>query len=228
MKMTVDELVKLNNEKRELLTEENEKYYTDILLYVRMQWRLSEKQSEELLLEILDHLLDAQAENKTAQEVFGDNPYQFAHELIEEIAAEKPRNMLTFIGGIVVMLIGWVLVIRGVIIWGFSFFTDVNTEINVFKGVISALAVAGFTASNIWFILREVKQDLFKKEKRKEVIPMLKVGTFAGVTMLIMLSIVVFTPALGVSIPFGPGFSLITGALILMIYYGVKFTKKAK
>lgn len=226
--MTVDELVKINNEKRKLLTEENEKYYTDMLLYIRMQWRLSEKQSEELLLELLDHLLDAQAENKTAKDVFGDNAYQYAHELIEEIATEKPRNMVKFVAGLSLMLIGWVLVIRGIALYVLSFVTDVNIDVNIFKGVISALAVAGFVVSNTWFILREVGKDLFKEKKRKNMIPMMKTGSFAAITMLIMLIIIKFTPEIGVSIPFSPIISLVFGIIILAIYYTVKIKNKIK
>lgn len=163
MSKTVDQLVKLNNEKRKLLKEENERYYTDVLLYVRMQWRLSEKQSEELLLEILDHLLDAQAENKTAQEVFGDNPNQFAHDLIEEIAKEKPQNMAKFIGGIVIMLTGWALVIRAIILYGISFVTDVNTDLNLFRALMSFLAITAYVTGNFWYIFKEIKTDLFKR-----------------------------------------------------------------
>lgn len=68
--MNVDMLIEENNRKRELLTPENEKYYDDMLIYIRLQWRLSEQQSEEVLMEILDHLLHGQEEGKTAKDMF--------------------------------------------------------------------------------------------------------------------------------------------------------------
>ena len=67
--MTEKEMVKLNN-KRELLTTENEAAYGDMLIYLRLT-SVPQKQMEELLLEILDHLLEAQEDGKTAHDIFG-------------------------------------------------------------------------------------------------------------------------------------------------------------
>ena len=58
--MKAKQLIEENNRKREQLTPENEKYYGDMLIYIRLQLSLSEQQSEEVLMEMLDHLLDGQ------------------------------------------------------------------------------------------------------------------------------------------------------------------------
>lgn len=228
MTATVDQLIKLNNEKRKLLTEENEAYYTDLLVYIRTQWRLSEKQTEEVLMEMLDHLIEAQSDNKTAEDVFGDDPLQFAHDLIEEIANEQPRNWLKFLGGLSVMLLGWVLVIRAVVLFMLSFVTDVQIEINILKTVVISFGIAGFVISNIWFILREVKGDLFQTKKRSQLKPMMKTGSFAAMTMAMLLLIVKYFPTIGISIPFSARMSLIFGIIILSLYYGRKYWNKKK
>ena len=62
--MNAQDMIELNNKKRELLTPENEVAYSDMLVYLRLS-NVPEQQMEELLLEILDHLIEAQAENKT-------------------------------------------------------------------------------------------------------------------------------------------------------------------
>lgn len=80
--MDAEQLVKENNKKRKLLTKENLKYYEDMLVYVRLSFDLSEQELEETLMEILDHLLDAQEDGKTAKEVFGPDPKKFANEMI--------------------------------------------------------------------------------------------------------------------------------------------------
>lgn len=72
--MNSQELIKLNNKKREKLNEENLKYYEDMLVYLRLSFLKSEQETEELLNELLDHLLEAQEEGKDFTEVFGDDP----------------------------------------------------------------------------------------------------------------------------------------------------------
>ena len=61
--MNAQDMIELNNKKRELLTPENEVAYSDMLVYLRLS-NVPEQQVEELLLEILDHLIEAQTENK--------------------------------------------------------------------------------------------------------------------------------------------------------------------
>lgn len=61
--MTEKEMVALNNERRQQLTKENKAYYEDMLVYLRTS-RIPAIKTEELLLEMLDHLLAAQKEGK--------------------------------------------------------------------------------------------------------------------------------------------------------------------
>ncbi|MGQ0516245.1 hypothetical protein ACT453_35000, partial [Bacillus sp. D-CC] len=66
--MNAQDMIKLNNKQRELLTPENEVAYSDMLVYLRLS-NVPEQQVEELLLEILDHLIEAQRENKNAYDI---------------------------------------------------------------------------------------------------------------------------------------------------------------
>ena len=77
---------------------ENEKYYSDMLIYIRLQLSLSEQQSEEVLMEMLDHLLDGQHEGKSAQDIFGADPKGYADEIIREFTegTETRSNSLYF------------------------------------------------------------------------------------------------------------------------------------
>lgn len=79
--MTEKEMVQLNNKKRKLLTPENEAAYGDMLIYLRLT-SVPQKQMEELLLEILDHLLEAQEDGKTAHDIFGEDLKAYCDELI--------------------------------------------------------------------------------------------------------------------------------------------------
>lgn len=62
-----------NNHLREKLTPENRKYYEKLLLYLRAKGK-DEVVTEEILLEILQDMLEAQAEGQTAQQYFGTDP----------------------------------------------------------------------------------------------------------------------------------------------------------
>ena len=61
--MEAKDLIELNNEKRKLLTTENENTYSDMLIYIRLA-KVPEYHAEELLIEILDHLIEGRQEEK--------------------------------------------------------------------------------------------------------------------------------------------------------------------
>ncbi len=90
--LTVEEMVALNNERRLQLNEENLKYYEDMLIYLRTS-RIPQRRAEELLLEMLDHLLEAQREGRKAQDVFGDDPQKYCQEIV---ASMEPRSLVSF------------------------------------------------------------------------------------------------------------------------------------
>lgn len=102
--MTEKEMVKLNNEKRKLLTPENEAAYGDMLVYLRIS-NVPEQQMEELLLEILDHLIEAQAENKNAYDIFGDDLQSYCDELISALPAQTKLEKTSLIGFVISLLL---------------------------------------------------------------------------------------------------------------------------
>lgn len=88
------ELIHENNHLRKQLTSENEKFYTDFLLYIRCRSLIQDQSSiEEKLLEILQDILDAQADNISAEEYFGKDPKGVANELLQQF----PLNFFKFI-----------------------------------------------------------------------------------------------------------------------------------
>lgn len=87
--MKAKDLIELNNQKRKLLTKENENAYSDMLIYTRLA-KVPEYQAEELLIEILDHLIEAQQEEKNAYDIFGDDLQAYC----DEIIAALPKQSL--------------------------------------------------------------------------------------------------------------------------------------
>ncbi|MBE5104205.1 DUF1129 family protein [Bacillus thuringiensis] len=95
--MKAKDMVELNNKKRELLTSENEAAYGDMLVYLRIS-NVPEQQMEELLLEILDHLIEAQAENKSAYDIFGSDLQSYCDELISALPTQTKLEKTSLIG----------------------------------------------------------------------------------------------------------------------------------
>ncbi|MBG9827182.1 DUF1129 family protein [Bacillus wiedmannii] len=95
--MNAQDMIELNNKKRELLTSENETAYGDMLVYLRLS-NVPEHQVEELLLEILDHLIEAQAENKSAYDIFGNDLQSYCDELISALPVQTKLEKTSLIG----------------------------------------------------------------------------------------------------------------------------------
>lgn len=90
-KLEKNELIETNAVLQESLTKENEKYYGNLLIYIRiMAFFRDVKKSEELLLEVLKDILDAQEQGISAEEYFGENPKKVADDIIKQL----PINLL--------------------------------------------------------------------------------------------------------------------------------------
>ncbi|SEN05503.1 Protein of unknown function [Mesobacillus persicus] len=222
--MNAKKLIEENNRKRERLTPENEAYYSDLLIYIRLQFSLSEQKSEEVLMELLDHLLDGQQAGKTAKDIFGDDPRGFADEMIEHLPKEKKREFIPFIGGIIGNILGWVLIIRGVLFLVLSPFTDVDTMVHPISVMVIALIIAAFVIFTIVFIFKMVERSLFK-EKRKTRRETMIAGFIGAAGMAAVLLLVKFLPESGPSFDFSWWASFLVGSVILFAMYVSKKVK---
>ncbi|SDS84053.1 Protein of unknown function [Paenibacillaceae bacterium GAS479] len=86
--MVIEELIHENNRLRVNLNNENKQYYEEMILYIRTS-DIGQHKAEELLLEILQHLLQAQTEGRSASQVFGSQPAEYCRELVKQLP--KPR-----------------------------------------------------------------------------------------------------------------------------------------
>src|SRR5699024_261461 len=78
----------------------NRNDYEEMLMYIRLSFNKSQQETEEVLSELLDHVLQAQEEGKTVQDVFGNDPKQYAKEIAGELPKmiTKERTKLMFMG----------------------------------------------------------------------------------------------------------------------------------
>ncbi|MGH1283343.1 DUF1129 family protein [Bacillus toyonensis] len=125
--MKAKDMIELNNKKRELLTSENEASYGDMLVYLRLS-NIPEQQVEELLLEILDHLIEAQRENKNAYDIFGNDLQSYCDELISALPAQTKLEKTSLISFVISLLLA-IQFGMDTIASLFIFFFEKNTEI---------------------------------------------------------------------------------------------------
>lgn len=222
--MNARKLIEENNQKRELLTQENEAYYSDLLIYIRLKFTLSEQKSEEVLMEMLDHLLDGQHAGKNAKDIFGDDPRSFADEIIDYLPKEEKRELIPFLGGIIGNIVSWLLIIRGVLLLILSQFIEVITAVYPISVLWIALAIAGFVIFTTVYIFKLVERSLFK-EKRNTRKDTIKAGLVGAIGMAAVLIIVKFLPEIGPSYDFSWWASLLGGGLLLLAMYVSKKIK---
>ncbi|MED4204324.1 DUF1129 family protein [Neobacillus mesonae] len=219
--MEAKQLIELNNHRRTELTPKNEKYYTDFMLYIRLQFFLSEQQSEEILLEILEHLIEGQQEGKTAPDIFGDDPRAFADELIEQLPNENKKSIVQFFLGIALNLFSYLLIIRGGIILIGSYFKEIDLAVYPVKASMISLLILAFSLFGVWFIFKIINHSLFK-EKKSMVKDSIKVGLFGSVGMGLIIAAGYFLPNIGPAIDISWYVYLILGGLLGVVSWGLK------
>jgi DNA-binding ferritin-like protein (Dps family) len=216
------QLIEMNNHRRTQLTPENEKFYSDFMIYIRLQQlSLSEQQSEEVLLEILDHLVEGQNDGKSVQVIFGDDPKEYADEIIRHIPKEKKRNMISFFSGIALNLISYFLMTRGVLFFIFSYFKPVDTEVYPFRYVIMAPIAFCSLLFCVWGIFKIINSSIFS-EKKSTLIDSLKAGVLGMLSMGMILAVGFFLPYFGPAFDFTWYASLLSGVLLWVISYFLK------
>lgn len=222
--MDSKELIKLNNEKRKQLTKENVKYYDQMLLYIRSHLILSEQQTEEILMELLDHLLEAQNNGKTVEDVFGKDLKSYCDELIRQLPKEKGKTSFTFITYLITMIAGIMIMISGLanIITGFfkkfdqTFF--LGTTIVGF--VIQVLMIFLF----VYIVFSWIKWSAFKENLNK-IVEFLIIFLLSSLAFFCIIFIPKWIPPFGVEFEISGYVMIIIGLIILFIskWINIKF-----
>nr|WP_252187709.1 DUF1129 family protein [Anaeromonas frigoriresistens] len=194
-------MIRLNNEKREKLTEENRKYYEKILIYIRVSLAKRELETEEILSELLDHLLDAQYKGKSAKEVFGDNPKEYADEIVRELPKINLKDTMSLLSSGLLVFIASALLFSGIGDLFIYFVVDLNVltkEIFIGSLLLESILSIILATTLLYLIINFIKWSIFKNLKSITeffilwISGMISVGLF----MLIFWSIPNFGPTI--------------------------------
>lgn len=105
--MKADSLIEKNNQLRKQLTAENKQYYEELMMYIRANSTFkSDLDVEQILLDILNDILEAQSNNQSAQSYFGKDPKQSADEILKSL----PRNLTETLKFALSIAFGYVVV----------------------------------------------------------------------------------------------------------------------
>lgn len=202
--MKINELVKKNAELQSSLTKENDAYYGDLLVYVRTNSIFkSDLQTEQLLLEVLNDILDAQDQGISAQAYFGENPKEIADDMIKNLEPnylESFKNILSYIAICVLFSLLPTLVTPDKLL-------DVG-QLLVSALLVSLLAIV---------IVVMVGKDSYRKNKRKFSLYVLLIGL---IVVLFAFSYTLKTPfTLDTSGSLGIGLILVLLSILLILFY---------
>ncbi|MFD2627221.1 DUF1129 family protein [Oceanobacillus kapialis] len=227
--MEATEIIELNNEKRARLTEHNLKYYEDMLLYIRLNGNKSEQQTEEVLLEMLEHLLQAQEEGKTAEEVFGDDPKAYCKEVIQEIPKEDRKSQISLIVMVVLQFLGMFVGVAGLLGTALYYFFDLGsnvTTISVGSGIAILLIDLTLLGGFIIAVLKWLKSSTFSEKQPKKWVEFFQLWIISTVFIGLIVAIQTFMPAFGQEISIPTYYLAILGAILYFISYLIKKKKK--
>lgn len=182
MSLTIKQLIQENNEKRKQLTKENETYYEQLLVYIRSNLFREERATEELLYELLDHILLAQKDGKSAQDVLGKEPKQLADELIDTLPKEKPKKIMAYFSETMMMFLGIYFAIVGIP----AMFSDEENTLYVgsFLLTIGVLIIGLLVVVGV--ALNSFKKEAFASNKSKKLFVVIFTFTFLAVVCMVV------------------------------------------
>lgn len=180
---TTKELIQQNNTLREKLNEDNKNYYEDLLTYMRMNsFFKNEKQVEEILLEILQDLLDAQRDGLQAEECFGQAPKETADEMDKKLGVSFSEIVKIFS-----IVFGINVAITAVPNLAFP-----ETSINMI-GIIGSAIV---TLLAIFILFAVIKNSIYGEEKVNNKVASAVFGLSVVAILVVNLSTPFLTPSI--------------------------------
>lgn len=214
------ELIKENNDKRGILTSENEKIYEDLLLYIRTDLRVDEHAAEELLMDLLDHLIEAQENGKNATDLFGDSLEAYADELIANMPKENKRNIFLLATSFMFGLAGWFALSYGVLNGVISIFTPVDNDFALGSVSLILLALLVVGILGVFIIFRILRSSVFKPEVQNWKI-YVQSGLYGMVGFAFVLGVGIFFDGMGPVIQVQWWVFLLIGLALLGVTKGV-------
>ncbi|WP_411843186.1 hypothetical protein [Salinicoccus sp. HZC-1] len=146
---------------REKLNPHNKKVYEDILVYIRLNYKSEDAETEEVLNELLSHVLQAQRDGKEIESVTGEDYKAYADSIIDAL---PKRNIWKFSGILAVILLG--------ITYTFSYLPNLifnmidgaptTITIHLIASLANLLIIPAIGIGIVYFLFHSLQYSLFK------------------------------------------------------------------
>lgn len=156
--MNTKQMIVLNNQRRKLLNSGNLAAYEDAMIYVRLNAR-SEYETESVLLELLEHLIEAQQHGKTAKDVFGDDLQTYCDSLIANIPYQSKLSWVIDILNYTSILLGTLFAVQTLFQLLSYFFPSLKVEQISLVPLLVIIVLGGI---EILVLLAALKSSIFK------------------------------------------------------------------
>jgi len=198
--MEPKEIIALNNEKQKQLNEANAQDYEDMLVYIRISSTKSEQQTEEILLELLEHILHAQNEGKTVRDIFGNDLKAYSQELIEEIPEETKKKQIKFSFRLILIFLAVTSFFKGLsdlIIYYVFDFGNITSTYYLGSGITIVIidVIIAFIAISI--ILHWLKNSVFQATKKSKKREFLELWFIMSLILGLFIAVIHFMPNFG-------------------------------
>lgn len=183
--MKKQQMIRENNRLQEQMTPSNLKYYEDMVIYIRTS-PVNEMRGEELLLEIGQHLLEAQRNGKSAEELFGSEPVAYCEELVQNLPKQTGLSQLQYIIMIPWVALTWFFFAQALI--GFvTQWTGGSVEKVSQVRVSTLVLIAAGAYILIKLIMNFMNRETFKPEENKRKINIRGMGIYTAVAVVILM-----------------------------------------
>lgn len=219
--MHANDLIKVNNEKRALLNEVNKKQYGDMLVYIRSNLTKSTQETEEILIELLEHLLVAQEEGKTAKDIFGEDLQAYCDDIIGELPKEKKKDAILFIFFLGANFISIYFISEALLSYIFTSFGKGTLEWTLSLGktaiVFSLLILTAFAI--IYFIITWIHKTAMSHKETFSLKDFFIVWLIIVIVATPVVLSFIFIPSFGIEIVIPKVYTLIVGILLALCAY---------
>lgn len=215
--MNAQHLIDEMNEKSKKLTKENLKFFEDMLIYVRLASSKSELETEEILTEILDHLLLAQEEGKSALQVFGNNPKQFADDIIGELPKLVTKKRTLMFAMIIFYFFSTYAIFTSLFDLISYYFLGVGSTMKEFylgSTIVELLISIPVAFICLYGIIAIFRWQCFQKISR--VTEFLSYGLYGILSVGLFFLVIYFTPDFGILLEIPVYYVLILGVLLFI------------
>jgi DNA-binding ferritin-like protein (Dps family) len=220
--MNSKDIIQLNNEMREQLSPGNKEIYEDMLVYIRLNSNKSEQQTEELLYELLEHILQGQKIGKTPKDIFGDDLRKYCDEIIDEIPGEVKSTKLIFGSYIIIYYLGVTSTMYGVL--GYALYHLFSIGSNTFtfslgSGIVTIIIELLILYVFLTSVFKWLKNSVLKEKKINKWVEFIQIWLICMAFIGIIILIPIIMPSFGTEITIPIVLFAFTGVILFFVAY---------